>query len=628
MKSQLFKATYLLLLGIILAACGAAPQQNTNTPESAGSTVKVESSSTPAHPPTTTPTAEPSPTPTQVPLPEVIDGKTVSDLQIVRSFLKYPDEPSNLMRSTFSPDQRFAASWGCTLQTESNSTCDAPLLVLFDLDTGKVLHKLEPLTTIVENMRFSPDGETLALAGCHTPIQYYGQPDTTCTEPRVWLVDTATGEITHELIGYSSPVKFMDFSPDGKTLFTGILYSKRDNYPDSTIRVWDVASGKKLSEIQPAITDGTKVTPYLSPDGRYLITHIYNLSNSHGKIDWWDLENPSSKAIYSFQGIQSAISPDSKKIAVMESFDNMVIHIYDLQTGEKIKTIPTGLRKGSPYKFSFTPDSKSLLLTDSKTDKGEGYAIIDINNGDPITRAKPSLFEMSPDAAYAFSPDGKLLVIYGSIGDYESIMGDYAPKISVWDTTTWKEITVPQPYFSLSSFDQPSYLAFSPDQKRLLAHSDSFVTQFGLQIKEQEPARKFLLDYLDKLSNGNYAEAANDLKYSDESMISEWLSGKLPGGVDPKDKVAVLKALCINEKFPCLQFLKITYEAQTLPDTFLFRVQFSNPDGTPAVWPPCKDLPKDKYCDYRTEFDYTIQAQPDGSFKVLDTLPYSLWLDG
>jgi WD40 repeat protein len=627
MKSQLFKVMIVMLLGIILAACGAATQQNMSTAESAGSTVQVVSSPTQVPSPTTTPTAEPSPTPTQVPLPEVIDGNTVSDLQIVRSFLKYPDEPSNLMRTSFSLDQRFAASWGCTYQTDSNSTCAAPLLILFDMNTGKVLQKLEPLTTIVENMRFSPDGVTLALSGCHTPIQYYGQPDTTCTEPRVWLVDTATGEITHELKGYSSPVKFMDFSPDGKTLYTGILYSKGDNYPDSTIRIWDVASGKKLSEIQPAIADGTKVTPYLSPDGRYLITHLYNLSNGHGKVDWWDLESPSSKAIYSYQGIQSAISPDSKKIAVMESFDNMVIHIYDLQTGEKIKTIPTGLRNGSPYKFSFAPDSKSLLLTDSKTEKGEGYAIININNEDLITRTKPALFEMSPDAAYAFSPDGKLLVIYGSVGDYKSIMGDYDPKISVWDTTTWKEIAVAQPYFSLASFDQPSYLAFSPDQKRLLAYSDSNVTQFGLPVKEQEPARKFLLEYLDKLSNGKYAEAANDLKYSDESMISESLSGKLPGGVDPKDKVAVLKALCTNEKFPCLPLLKVTYEAQTLPDTYLFRVQFSNSDGTPAIWPPCKDLPKDKYCDFRTEFDYTVQEQPDGSFKILDTLPYSLWLD-
>jgi WD40 repeat protein len=624
MKSQIFKATYLLLLGIVLAACSAAPQQNMSTAESAGSTVQVVSSPTQVPSPTTTPTAEPSPTPTQVPLPEVIDGKTVSDLQIVRSFPLYTDEPSNLMRKAVSRDQRLAAAWGCTFQGDSNSTCAAPLLVLFDMNTGKVLHKLEPLTTIVTAIRFSPEGKTLAIAGCHTPIAYYGQYDTTCTEPRVWLVDTDSGEITHELKGYNSKVESMVFSNDGKTLYTGIYYSKRKNNPDSAIRVWDVASGNKIQEIQPTVENCNTVYPGLTPNGQYLIAQVQNC-DGQGRIDLWDMENTSSKAIFSYQGIFAAVSPDSTKIAVMESYKNLVIHIYDLQTGEKIQTIPPGLREYSKWNFGFTPDSKSLLLTDSKSDKGEGYAVIDIESGDLVTRIKPESFEMLPDAAYTFSPDGKLLFVFGRVGDYQVISGDYDPRFSAWETDTWKEISIPQPYFLLSPFDQAA-IAFSPDQKRLLAFSGSDVTIFGLPVKEQDPARKFLLDYLDKLSTGKYSEASNDLKYSDESMISEWLSSRLPG-VDPLDKTAVLEALCTDERFPCQKLLNVTYEAQTLPDTFLFRVQFANPDETPVVWPPCKELPKDKYCDFRTEFDYTVQVQLDGSFKILDTFPYALWLD-
>jgi WD40 repeat protein len=626
MKSELFKATYLLLLVVILAACGAASQQNMSTPESAESTVQVVSSPTPAPSPTTTPTAEPSPTPTQVPLPEVIDNETIKDLQVVRSFMLSGEGSFKLMKSSISPDKRLLAGWGCTYQEGSNGVCESPLILLNDMETGKVIHKLEPLTTIVSAFKFSPDGKTLAIAGCHTPIAYYGQYDTTCTEPRVWLVDTETGDITHELKGYNSIVESMVFSPDGKTFYTGITYIKTENYPDSTIRVWDVPSGNELPEMQPAVENCNKVTPYLSLNGKYLITHIYNPCNGKGKIDWWDMENPTSKAIHSFQGIASSVSPDNTKIAVMESFKNLVIHIYDLQTGEKIQTITPGLREYSKWNFSFTPDSKSLLLTDSKSDKGEGYAIIDIASGDLVTRVKPTAFEMLPDAAYSFSPDGKLLVIFGRFGDYQVISGDYDPRISAWDTASWKEIGVPQPYFSLTPFDWPTSLAFSPDQKRLVAVYDYDIAQFGLPVEEKNSAQNFLLDHLDKLSNGNYAEAANDLKYSDESMISDWLSSRLPG-VDPENKTAVLEALCTDERFPCQKILNVTHEAQTLPDTFLFRVQFANPDGTPVVWPPCKDLPKDKYCDFRTEFDYTVQAQPDGSLKILDTLPYALWLD-
>ena len=122
-----------------------------------------------------------------------------------------------------------------------------------------MLHKLEPLTTVVSDFEFSPDGKILAISGCHTPIAYYGEYDTTCTEPQVWLVDTNTGEITHKLKGYNSIVESMVFSPDGKTLYTGIFYFKKENYPDSTIRVWDVASGEKIKEIQPDIENCNRV---------------------------------------------------------------------------------------------------------------------------------------------------------------------------------------------------------------------------------------------------------------------------------------------------------------------------------------------------------------------------------
>ncbi len=338
------------------------------------------------------------------------------------------------------------------------------------------------------------------------------------------------------------------------------------------------------------------------------------------------MENPSSRAVSGYQGISSAISPDSTKIAVMESFENLVIRIYDLQSGEKIQTIPTGVRTNNRFNFGFTPDSKSLLLTDSEAVKGKGYAIIDITSGDLITRIKPASFEMYPTATYTFSPDGKLLFIFSRRGDWKVVSGDYDPKISVWDTATWKEIEIPQPYFSLSPFDEPEYLAFTPDQKRLFASLDSDITQFGLPVEEMDPARKFLLDHLDKLSNGKYSEASDDLKFTDEPLFKEWLSGPLPG-VDLEDKTAILEALCTDERFPCQPVLDVTYGAQTLPDTFLFRVQFSNPDGTPVFWPPCKDQPKNQRCDFQSEFDYYVQAQPDGSFKILDSVPYSYLLD-
>jgi WD40 repeat protein len=572
------------------------------------------------------PSPQPSPTATQVPLPELIDNDTVKDIQVVRSFMLYDEKLSNLMKSSISPDKRLLAAWGCTYQEGSNGVCESPLILLFDLDTGKVIHQLEPLTTVVSDFKFSPDGKVLAISGCHTPIAYYGQNDTICDAPRVWLVDTETGQLIHELKKYNSPVESMVFSPDGKTLYTGIFYFKKYSFTDSTIRAWDVSSGSEIRDIQPDIENCDTVLLNMTRDGRYLITQYNNKCSGKRTTKWWDLENPSTRAVSGYQGIFSVVSPDSTKIAVMESFENLVIHIYDLTSGKRIQTIPTGLRKSSSWNFGFTPDSQSLLYTDSKSDKGEGYAIINIESGDLTTRVKPASFEMLPDAAFSFSPDGKLLFVFGRLGDWQTQTGDYDPKFSVWDTKTWTEISVLQPYFSLFPWDNAFTVSMTPDQKRLVVTHNSDIAQFGLPVQEMAPAREFLIDYLDKLSNGKYLDASNNLKYSDDSIIAEWLSGQLPG-VKPEDKTAVLETLCTDERFPCQKLLNVTFEAQTLPDTYLFRVQFANPDGTPVVWPPCHDLPKDKYCDFRTEFDYTVQMQPDGTFKILDTLPYSLWLD-
>ncbi len=381
----------------------------------------------------------------------MIDNETITDLQVVRAYMLYGEETAKFMKNSISPDNRFLAAWGCTYQEGSNGTCESPLILLFDMDTGKVTHELEPLETIVSDFEFSPDGKTLAVAGCHTPIAYYGEYDTICNAPRIWLVDTDSGEITNELKGYNSPVDSMVFSPDGEYLYTGVFYFKKYSFTDSTIRVWDVATGEKIKEIQPDIENCNNVLLGLTQDGRYLTTQYNNECNNQRKIKWWDMENPSSRAVSGYQGYRSTLSPDSSKIAFVENFENLVIHIHDLHSGEKIQTIPTGLRAGSRFTFGFTPDSKSLLISDYQAEKGEGVAIIDIESGDLIARLKPELFEFSRFAAYTFSPDGKTLLIFGGDRDYMIIGGDYDPRISAWDTSTWKEIAMPQPYFSVYS---------------------------------------------------------------------------------------------------------------------------------------------------------------------------------
>src|SRR5207248_759493 len=68
---------------------------------------------------------------------------------------------------------------------------------------------------MVEDVAFSPDGKTLALASYEGTVQ---------------LWDVAGGKLLETLKGHSSAVGALAFSPDGRTLASGGV--------DHTVRLW------------------------------------------------------------------------------------------------------------------------------------------------------------------------------------------------------------------------------------------------------------------------------------------------------------------------------------------------------------------------------------------------------
>jgi WD40 repeat protein len=101
----------------------------------------------------------------------------------------------------------------------------------------------------VEDVVFSPDGKTLAMAS------YSGS---------VHLWDVATGELLATLKGHSSAVRAVVFSPDGRTLASGST--------DQTVRLWNVQTRQELMQLGAgAVKLGQVKSLAFSPDGKQLL---------------------------------------------------------------------------------------------------------------------------------------------------------------------------------------------------------------------------------------------------------------------------------------------------------------------------------------------------------------------
>ena len=101
----------------------------------------------------------------------------------------------------------------------------------------------------VQDVAFSPDGKTLALASRQGTVQFW---------------EAATGKLMETLKGHSSAVNALAFSPDGRTLASGGT--------DQTIRLWNVETRRELLQLDRGGVELDRVqTLRFAPDGRHLL---------------------------------------------------------------------------------------------------------------------------------------------------------------------------------------------------------------------------------------------------------------------------------------------------------------------------------------------------------------------
>ena len=318
-------------------------------------------------------------------------------------------------------------------------------LRLWDAVTGEEKLAFSGGLLEVDSVAFSPDGKTLAST------DFY--------DIRLW--DTGTGE-EKQVIKTGDSVASLAFSPDGATLVSGA------DWPDGTVRLWDVATGTaKL-----AITEGSDSADHLafSLDG----TTIASAGGwSDANIYLWDAATGELKQTltgHGFGGVSSiALSLDSTTLASGGGIGDSAIRLWDVETGQQ-KGSFTG-HTAEVVSLAFNPDEVTL----ASGSRDGSIRFWDVENA----AQKASITGHSSGVnRVAFSPDGAALVTvnYHTVELWDAATGEYRSTVTE-EGFIWRAgLSADGDTFAIDDYDNSIRLldVLTGDTKiKLTGHTDS-----------------------------------------------------------------------------------------------------------------------------------------------------------
>ncbi|HEU4594435.1 MAG TPA: caspase family protein [Pyrinomonadaceae bacterium] len=323
---------------------------------------------------------------------------------------------------------------------------------------------------------FSPEGARLATSNGDKTIQLRElSPAATTTEPAAtW----AAGAL-RVFESYSSGVYTTAFSPDGRWFANG--------GKDRTVRIWEVATGRKVRTLLGHTGWVTHVA--FSPDSQWLASASHS-----GAVKLWNVET--GREARTLEGHTESVnavafSPDSKLLATASG--DQTARLWDVATGRTTLTF-----KGHTAELNsvaFSPDGKTILTSGFDNSvrlwdaagaqvlrelkqPGEVFGVAFSADGKWFAvggkDGSASLYEASGGGeprvlaghegevqSVAFSPDGKLLAAGVSRGSAR-----------LWDVATGAEVRRLEGHA-----DSVNAVAFSPDGKWLTTGSEDGSTR-------------------------------------------------------------------------------------------------------------------------------------------------------
>jgi RNA polymerase sigma factor (sigma-70 family) len=310
------------------------------------------------------------------------------------------------------------------------SSCERGETRLWDLKTGRVLHKLAAIGTHQTVAAFAPDGNSLVAIS-----------------PEVGLlrVDIASGrEVWHRLQGawFSSKTDVLAYAPDGKS-----VVAVRAGFEHVLFR-YDAATGEVLKN--PNERADSFSWADFSPDGRSLFT-------LHGQGEFCTWDPATGRRLRSLRGTSGAVSLSSDG-RFLAAIAKKTVHIYSAETGREERSFPTDSPGYSAPLIS--PDTRTLVLMDGNWGKDLHLSFHETATGKLVARTEAV---KSGIVAQTFTPDGRYVAAQLANASPTSI--EIEPRVHFFDAATGKVVR------SLdigSSFD---CVLFSPDGKTLVTVS-------------------------------------------------------------------------------------------------------------------------------------------------------------
>ena len=157
-------------------------------------------------------------------------------------------------------------------------------LKLWELPSGTLSRTIE-LGRSIETVRFSPNGETIAIGGAGVELRRLDDFETIWRNERagrldiafspdgkmisavgknetIKLLDAATGDDIRTLRGHIAPILDLEFSPNGNVLASAAV--------NGTVKIWDVETGEELRSLRE--DDAAVDTASFGPEGEKLAT--------------------------------------------------------------------------------------------------------------------------------------------------------------------------------------------------------------------------------------------------------------------------------------------------------------------------------------------------------------------